>query len=314
MKTISVYFTDTRKLLLKEAVIGDPKEDEIQIKMLANGICMFEVHDYNNQTDDVNRIQGHEGIAVVTKVGKSVSHLQEGDAVAGYLPWTQYNNVSASQTVKLLGIPKDPSIHMVEPASCSVNAIDSTNIYPGTRAVVFGAGYMGLLLVQMLARTPLAELIVIDMKRDNLDLALQYGADSVIDISTEDGLKTMASLEEDSFDFCFECTGAEKPLTTCTQLIRRGGTINIHSFHHVPRSLDVAAWHVKGVRVINSSPGVGAGYYPFRAFEAADVLMAKGKIDQTQLITHRFTLNDIEEAMNVSSARADGFIKSVLLF
>ena len=57
MKTISVYFTDTRKLLLKEVVIGDPKEDEIQIKMLANGICMFEVHDYNNQTDDVNRIQ-----------------------------------------------------------------------------------------------------------------------------------------------------------------------------------------------------------------------------------------------------------------
>ena len=203
---------------------------------------------------------------------------------------------------------------MVEPASCSVNAIDSTNIYPGTRAVVFGAGYMGLLLVQMLTRTPLAELIVIDMKRDNLDLALHYGADSVIDLSTAEGLKTMTSLEEDSFDFCFECTGAEKPLTTCTQLIRRGGTINIHSFHHVPRSLDVAAWHVKGVRVINSSPGVGAGYYPFRAFEAADILMAKGKIDQTQLITHRFTLNDIEEAMNVSTARADGFIKSVLLF
>jgi threonine dehydrogenase-like Zn-dependent dehydrogenase len=61
--------------------------------------------------------------------------------------------------------------HLAEPVECVVRAIDSYGIVPGDRVLVLGTGFMGLLNVQGLARCPLSELVVADLKPRNLELA-----------------------------------------------------------------------------------------------------------------------------------------------
>lgn len=70
--------------------------------------------------------------------------------------------------------------HMVEPASCAINAAHAMNIYPGDDTVLFGVGYMGLLLLQTLKSYPLSRLVAIDINPQNLEFAKSFGASEVI--------------------------------------------------------------------------------------------------------------------------------------
>ena len=84
MKTRAVFFTDIKKLEIREIDLPDPGSNQIQVKSIVNGICMFEVWKYISGEFDRNDIPGHEGVGIVTKVGKDVTWVKEGDYVSSY--------------------------------------------------------------------------------------------------------------------------------------------------------------------------------------------------------------------------------------
>lgn len=314
MKSRAVFFVGNKKAEVREIDIPDPGPGQVQAKCLANGICMAEVFDYNNKHFKSPALVGHEGLCVVTKTGKGVSRLKEGDYIGGYINWSEYVNVGEYSVVKVTGKPADPACYLLEPASCAVNTLASAAVYPGDKAIVFGAGYMGLLLIQLLGTSPLSELVVVDVKPENLQLAKEYGATRVINPAAPDDRAQLEEYGDEYFDITFECSGAKEPLEMCTKLVRKGGKLVIYSWHHDPRLIDTSAWHVKGIKVLNTSPNITADERPFRSFVAADRLMASGKLDQSRLITHRYKIDDMERAMEESTVRGRGFIKSVLVF
>ncbi|MBD3347003.1 MAG: alcohol dehydrogenase catalytic domain-containing protein [Chitinivibrionales bacterium] len=102
MKALWVYFPEKGKAELHEVNVPDPRADEIQVKCLANGICMGEVslfRDIESRQFPLPRYVGHEGIGVVTKCGNEVEDIKEGDYVVCREWVTLYNN-KASTTVK----------------------------------------------------------------------------------------------------------------------------------------------------------------------------------------------------------------------
>jgi threonine dehydrogenase-like Zn-dependent dehydrogenase len=312
MKTRAVFFTDIKKLEIREIDLPDPGSNQIQVKSIVNGICMFEVWKYISGEFDRNDIPGHEGVGIVTKVGKDVTWVKEGDYVSCN-QWSEYSNIDATQGIKLSCDSSNSENHLVEPLSCAVNAYAYTDIYPGDKVIVFGAGYMGLLLIQLLGHAPLHSLVVVDAKTENLELAKEYGATEVINIT--DAVAN-ARLEElkDYFDIAYEASGAKSALEWCTKLHKNGGSIGLYAWHHDPRTVDTSTWHYKGTKVLNVSPPITANERPLRSYEGADLLMASGKVSQKKLITHRYKFEDIEKAMEESVARGEGFIKSLIEF
>ena len=160
MKSQAVFFTAPGKSEIREWDCPDPDANQVQVRCVANGICMGEVSLFSGrQQSHYPRPVGHEGIGVVTKVPRNISHIREGDYVDCF-GWSSYQNLDAHRVNKFRSPPKDPSVYLAEPAACVVTALYSYNITPGDRVLLLGAGYMGLLNVQGLSRYPLAELTV----------------------------------------------------------------------------------------------------------------------------------------------------------
>ena len=171
MKGDEIVFTGLRQTQIRPIVVNDPDHGEVQIRTLANGICMFEVSLFTGaEPTQFPREVGHEGIGVVEKVGQGVTRVREGDIVT-CSQWRTVQNQPASSVHRIPHRPADPETFLVEPANCVVIAVRSYDMVPGDRVLVLGAGYMGLLNVQLLAHCPLAELIVADVKPRNLQLA-----------------------------------------------------------------------------------------------------------------------------------------------
>jgi threonine dehydrogenase-like Zn-dependent dehydrogenase len=313
LKASEIIFTDLRQTQIRPISITDPEPDELQVRTLANGICMFEVSLFTGaEPTGFPREVGHEGIGVVEKVGKRVQRIQPGDVVTCG-KWRTLQNVPAWSAHRIPRLPPDPGTFLVEPANCVVIAVRSYDIVPGDRVLVLGAGYMGLLNVQLLGRCPLSELIVVDVKPHNLELAKRFGATEVLNAATEEGKARLQALESERLDLVVEAAGAAATLSQATKLVRAGGKLGIFAWHHEPRAVDLSTWHMQGIRVMNCAPNIGRDRNE-ETWERAIRLLECGTFDMAPLITHRDSAANVQEAMELAAERPPVYIKGILTF
>jgi threonine dehydrogenase-like Zn-dependent dehydrogenase len=172
---------------------------------------------------------------------------------------------------------------------------------------------MGLLNVQGLARCPIAELVVTDVKERNLTLARQFGATRTIDTSTAQGKRELEELSSEPFDLTIDAAGVDATIQAAPRLTRTGGRIAIFAWHHTRRSIDLGAWHFGGFRVLNAAPLIGTDS-SIDTFERAVRLIDAGRFDQRPLVTHRHPFEKAQEALELAAERPAGYIKGVLTF
>lgn len=314
MKSLTAFFEGRQHVYLKEIDLPDPRHDEIQAKTLYNGICMAEIWKYNGVNFPESMLPGHEGLGIVVKVGSDVSGIREGDLVTT-TTWGEYVNMSPGTYIPLEPMPQEQmKYHLVEPASCIVTAVDELHIYPGDSVIVFGAGYMGLLLTQLLSRCPLRRLVVADMKENNLRLAQGYGATETINLTTAEGKRRIEELEGEPFEIAYECSGSQAAFSCCERLLDKAGKLGVYAWHHGERSFDGHIWHTRGLSLFNVSPWIVNKKKFLNPWYAAHKLMNAGIIRQQDLITHEYPFKDVERAMAESTARKAPFIKAVLKF
>ena len=297
---------------INEVEIPDPEPDEVQVRCVANGICMAEVSTFTGAEPHYPSGAGHEGVGVVTKAGSKVQDLQEGDWVATG-QWATAQNLPAARLARLTRPPADPGVFIIEPCACVVTALYSYEITAGDRVLLLGAGFMGLLNVQGLARCPLAELVVTDVKAENLALAQEFGATEVINVATPEGQARLEELKQQPFDLVVEAAGVESTLQMAGPLTRAGGRLSIFAWHHTPRLVDFGLWHMRGLKVLNSAPGIGRDHN-INNMQRAVALIERGVFDLSKLVTHRHAFEDVQAAMAIAAERPEGYIKGVLLF
>lgn len=181
-------------------------------------------------------------------------------------------------------LPADADLRtaaLVEPAACMAAATLKANVVPGERVAVVGGGTLGMLAVQLLAGSGPGELVVVDPRRDRVDLAHRFGASTA---TPEDDL--------DPFDVVVEAAGAPGTGRLAVALTKRGGRTvltglaNTETVPLTPADLVAAAVTVHTV--------FGASSY---AWTHAVRAFAHGILDPAPLITHEFALEDAEEAL-----------------
>lgn len=296
-----------------------PKEDEIQIEVLASGICTHEVSIYSGvlTVPEFPMIPGHESVGRVISTGSNVSGLNKGDFVSccWYMgQWSKVITGPAALAYKINADITDPALWIIEPAASIVNAVSHMEILPGFEVLVIGAGYMGLLMTDLLSHYPLKNLTVFDLKEFNRKRALLSGADEVYDPCSAQ----VGSMREDpaghQYDLVVECSGSQSALDDAIRFCKASGQVAIFAWHRSERVIDLKTTHLKGTRIINTSPAIDVEREYSRYWPITISLFEKGVFNHKHLITHRYKAKNITEAMTSSSNRCEGFIKSVLEF
>ncbi len=177
----------------------------------AAGVCGTDLHIYRNEyMGQLPLIPGLEFAGTVVEVGRKVTDLVVGERVAvdpnlpcGYcvfcrgqqanhcLHWqgvgvtrgggfAEYVSAPARACYRLPSELSDGAAAFVEPLACVVYALQRLRVHPADDVLIFGAGPMGLLLVQALRRSGAAQVVVVDRNPARLALATQLGAHAAL--------------------------------------------------------------------------------------------------------------------------------------
>jgi 2-desacetyl-2-hydroxyethyl bacteriochlorophyllide A dehydrogenase len=264
-------------------------------------------------------VLGHEMAGRVVKVGAGVEGWRPGDAVTvmplawdGTCPACLAGNEHICQNLDFIGIdspgalqenwnvpastlvrlPAEVSLRdaaLVEPVAVAVHDVRRSELGPGDRAVVIGAGPIGVLIATV-ATAFGAEVVIAEIDANRRAAAEEMGL-RTLDPSAVD---QVAWVEEwtggAGADVVFEVSGSAAAVLGATSLAKVRGTLVVVAIHSQPRPLDLHRLFWRELRIL------GARVYERRDFERAVELVAEGAIPADRLITRVFPLAETASA------------------
>lgn len=309
MQSTSIYYPQDGGVELIDLDISDPKENEVQIQGGACGICSWDIATAKLGDRMVPKAPaGHEGVGYVAKVGKGVTGLKEGDRVAGG-GFATLRNIAESLVYKLPDSNLADEYWVVEPVSCAVTGLDHCHLRPGDKVAVIGAGFMGLLILQALAKSFAAEVVAIDVVQSRLELAQSFGIKAIYNSAQMDPEQLIKSLKEYAFDVVVDTSGVQAGLDLATEIVKTGGLINLFGWMKGERAnFNPTKWHLGGFRLVNSSPMAKLR----DPFPPAIRLIHEGIIDLRPLVSHIDTLEHYPNLMQRIMHGDKQYLKGVI--
>ncbi len=201
-------------------------------------------------------------------------------------------------------MPDDVAV-LAEPLTIAYHAVERARIRAGETAVVFGAGAIGLLIVQILRRARGCQALVIDVDAGRLRIAQALGATPLHgDEAALTGAVARATGGEMA-GVVFEATGVAACTRMTTALVAQAGHIVLIGWNKGPVEIDTVTLMRKEVDLLGSRNSVNA-------FPPVLRLLADGIVDPKTMITHRFALNEATAALDVLDKGQDTALKIVI--
>ncbi|HET6433082.1 MDR/zinc-dependent alcohol dehydrogenase-like family protein [Dyella sp.] len=303
---------------LAQVSVPEPGPGQVRVRLQGSGLCAsnipaFEGREWFSYPMPPGDL-GHEGWGVVDAVGSDVTGIARGDRVAAlsFKAYADYDVAEAEQVVKLPAM-LDGQPFPGEALGCAMNIFRRADIGAGQTVAVVGVGFLGAAIIQ-LASAAGAKVIGVSRSESSLALARACGAAETITMDDHQRIIYAVSALTDGA-FCervVEATGKPWPLDLAGELTGVGGRLVIAGFHQDGlRSVNVQLWNWRGIDVINAherDPRVSV-----RGMREAVEAVADGRLKLAPLITHRFPLERIGEALQAVVDRPDGFTKAVVL-
>lgn len=335
-----------------EKKVPKPKSDQVLVKVAECGMCGTDLKIYDGHfplTPPFGKFTpGHEWTGTIVGLGDSVDEFQIGDRVcieahhgcgrcenclAGkYTMCLNYGNPEKGQLAS--GMTADGgfaeyAVHSVSSvykmndnlsfddavvlttAGTGLFGIDTIGGYLlGEDVLIFGGGPVGLMTVQLAKQLGAKTVILADLIQSRLDLAKKLGADYVIKSDEVADLpKEVKKLTDgQGTHVTIDAAGAPNLPQLAIESTRRGGKILLIAFYGKPVTLDLASAIRQGIQ-INTSRGEGGGNVA-RAVSLAEM----GRLRCGELVTNRFPLEKINEALEIVRSHKGDPIKVVIQF
>lgn len=308
-KAKTLRYEKDGSISLIEADVPEPGIGEIQLESGACGICSWDIATCRwGEKMHPMAPPGHEGLGYVTAVGPGVTGFEVGDRVAGG-GFATVRNIPADTAYKIPESSLADEYWIVEPVSCVVTGLDHCRLLAGDRVAVVGSGFMGLMLLQGLVHSFAQQVVAIDVAASRLALARQIGVEETYDVSEVGVDALLAELQPRKFDTVIDTSGSQSGLKLSTDLVRRGGTINLFGWLKGDEAtFDPTKWHAGGFTVVNSSPSAQIR----DPFPPAIRLMERGIIDLQPLVTHVVDLDGYPDLMKRIVAGDPSYVKGVI--
>jgi L-iditol 2-dehydrogenase len=323
-----------RKLVVEERPVPRPEPHEVLVRVGSVGLCGSDVHYYEHGRigDHVVRapmVLGHEASGEVVgrgdratrhDLGRRVSLEPGVPCLACHQCLTGHYNLCPR--MRFFATPpvdgafceyvvlheafahpvpdtiSDDAAALLEPLSVGVWACTRARVGKGSRVLVTGAGPVGLMAMQTARALGAADVVVSDVNVARLDLARELGATEVVDVSRT-GLAE-AGVE---VDVLLECSGNATATAQGVRRVARAGRVVLVGMGGDEVVLPLA--HVQQHELDVTGTFRYANTWP------TAIALATGEVELDRLVTHRFGLDEVEDALTLP-ARDPSAVKPVV--
>jgi len=301
---------------------------DVIVRIVTTTICGTDLHILKGDVPTVTdgRVLGHEGVGVVDEVGSAVVGFKRGDRVlvscissCGKCAnckksmyshclngggWILGHLIDGTQA-EYVRVPfGDNSLYHVpegadEEALVMLSDILPTGfeigvlngrVEPGDAVAIVGAGPVGLAALLTSRLYSPSSVIVVDVDEARLEIAQRLGATATV-LSVDGGAegKVLALTNGTGVDVAIEAVGSPRTFELCEAIVAVGGHIANIGVHGAP-----AVLHLE--RLWSRNVTITTGLVDTRTIPRLLGMVTAGLIDPTSLITHRFSLDEIEAA------------------
>jgi S-(hydroxymethyl)glutathione dehydrogenase/alcohol dehydrogenase len=195
-------------------------------------------------------------------------------------------------------------------ASTGIGAVFNTaRVRPGESVVIYGCGGVGMSAVMGAKLAGAGQLIAVDVVDERLKMALELGADYVINASKENPQERVMALTGGA-DHAMECVGSTDIMTQAFASIHSRGKLTVIGVAPITEQLHIAPFEFLMGKTITGSRQ-GAMNWPIDMPRLVDLFM-NGKLPLDKLITKNYALDEVNEAFEALS-RGEG-IRSIVRF
>ena len=325
----AVLVPEAGRVELVELPDPTPGPGSVVVEVAAVGICGTDLHIVDGHAGRLPVVPGHELAGTVVAVGSAVRALRVGDRVAvdPNLPCGACRSCHAGRgnlcrdlealgvtqpggAAELVAAPASSCVvlpagldleaaALVEPLSCAVHAVDVLHTRPGSSVLVYGAGTMGLMLLELVKRSGALTVDVVDVNPEKLsragDLGCSRTAGSAAELDCPEG-----------WDVVVDATGSEAAIRDGVSRVADGGTFLQFGVSRPDVVVPFSPYDVYRREItITGSMAV------LHSFSRAVDLLAAGVLDPADFVTTRAPLAGYASALE--GFRAGGGLKTLVL-
>jgi L-iditol 2-dehydrogenase len=317
------------------------KDDEVLLKIEAVGVCGSDVHYYEtgrigSQIVKYPFVVGHECAATVKTVGGAVTRVKAGDNVV-VEPAIACNNCdqckmgrkNTCRNLKFLGCPGQASgcicEYIVMPEDCcfpiddkitfeqgvlceplaiGLYAVKQAHLPENADIAILGAGPIGLSC--LVAADNARSCYVTEKIEERAEAAEKNGATWIGNPNKEDIVKEILKQKPAGVDVVFECAGQQETIDQAVEILKPGGKLMLVGIPRLERvSFSIDKIRRKEITIVNVRR-------QNECTQTAIDLIADGKINVDFMITHRFKLEQTQQAFDMVAEYRDGVIKALI--
>ncbi|MEE8186535.1 MAG: zinc-binding dehydrogenase [Nitrososphaerales archaeon] len=329
------------KLRIEELPIPSIASGDLLIEMKACGLCGSDIEKIRGQYD-VSPIIGHEASGIVKEISADGTGIEKGDRVfphhhvsckschfcrtgsdtmcksyrefhfdpGGFSEFFRVPqwNVKQGGILKLPANMSFDQASFIEPTGCCIRALRRSGIAKDDSLFVVGAGPIGLTVVQLAPLFGITKVAVSDINPKRLEFAKRCGASVTID-PTDDSISAaiMKGTKGIGVDCAIIASGNPSAVRQGLESIRRGGKVILLGIPPLGSSLDYGVERLVNNEVTMISTNAANDEEVRLALD----FISKGQIDVDSMITHKFSIENIDVALE-KIAEGD-VIKSIIV-
>jgi alcohol dehydrogenase len=326
-----------------DPAVKDPEDAIVHVDAVT--ICGTDLHILGGDvaTVEPGRVLGHEAVGTVEQVGSAVRNVSVGDRVlvscitacgrcrycrearygqclggGGWILGHRIDGTQAEQvrvpfadtsTHRLPGEVTDEAALMLAdilPTSYEVGVL-AGQVRPGDTVVVIGAGPIGLAAVLTAGLFSPSHIVVVDPAPARREAARGFGADVVLAADADVSGELSRLTDGLGADVAIEAVGTPQTFERCVELVRPGGRVANVGVHGSPATLHLeTAW----IRNLTITTGLVDTYSTPTLLR----MLGSGQLDVARLVTHRYGLEEMQDAYDVFSRPVESGALKVVLF
>ena len=267
---------------------------------------------------------GHEGSGIVAEAGPGVTRVKKGDAVvlhwrkgeglesappkylwkgrtlnAGWV--TTFNEYALVSENRLTAIPGDFDLASAALLGCAVTTglgvvANDAKVKKGESVVVFGAGGVGLCAIQGAVLAGAFPIVAVDLFENRLDLAKKFGATHAINSRDGDARRgVLSAVGAGGADVVIDNTGSAGVIELAYELASPRGRVVLVGVTPAGAKISIDPMPLHFGKVLTGSHGGSSN--PSADIPRCVELVAAGRLKFDGMITDRFPLKDINEAV-----------------
>ncbi|MGG1600361.1 zinc-dependent alcohol dehydrogenase family protein [Paenibacillus naphthalenovorans] len=321
------------------------KATDAIVKITKTTICGTDLHILSGDVPAVTagRILGHEGVGIVEEVGSAVNrfkpgdnvllscvtacgrcdyckkqmyaHCEDGGWILGHLidgTQAEYVRIPYADT-SMYHIPDgsdEEALVMLSdilPTAFEIGVING-KVEPGNVVAIVGAGPVGMSSLLTAQLYSPAEIIMIDLDENRLELAKKFGASKTVNSSEGNVIENVLALTNGKgVDVAIEAVGYPVTFDICQRILKPGGRLANVGVHGKPVELHLEDLWIRNVTITTGLVSTSTTPMLLKTVQS-------DKIKPAELITHRFPLQDIIKAYEVFGNAAKEKALKVILY